>query len=257
MAHEYDSSSFVSQSFQRISTCYADCFCNHCFCCCFFVCIDLGNICTYCTQKRLSDLNRFKLIFYTCDSVCQLGILSAVHQVCRLDHKVLNTIVDRTLQRLIYVVDGLTVTSQYVVDDDLSSKCSSYGPIRISFCQSLLYAADICCTAIVEGCTKAYNQQLVLTDLILIQRIVCGCIACVQTEVIRIIKHLFLLIAQCIICCLCCCTISLCGLCPFLNLDLFDQTVYLCYCSVFSCCTCFFYCTYSFICSGSCCFRCA
>ena len=53
-----------------------------------------------------------------------------------------------------------------MVDDDLRSKCTSYGPVGICFLQCFFDAADILCTAVVKGSTKAYNKQFVFPDLI-------------------------------------------------------------------------------------------
>ena len=51
-------------------------------------------------------------------------------------------------------------------DDDLCSEGTSYGPVRICSLQSFLNASDILSTAVVEGSTKAYNQKLILADLV-------------------------------------------------------------------------------------------
>ena len=52
------------------------------------------------------------------------------------------------------------------VDDDLCGKCTSYRPVRICGLQGFLDTSDIFCTAAVEGSTKAYYQQFVVTDVI-------------------------------------------------------------------------------------------
>ena len=49
-----------------------------------------------------------------------------MHQMCRLNNKVFNSIVYCTLQCLLHVVNLLIITGLYVIDDDLSCKCSSY-----------------------------------------------------------------------------------------------------------------------------------
>ena len=59
-------------------------------------------------------------------SITQFVVLSAVHQVSRLYNQILNFVGNCTVERLLHVVNLLAVTSLYVVDDDLSSECSSY-----------------------------------------------------------------------------------------------------------------------------------
>jgi hypothetical protein len=66
----------------------------------------------------------------------------------------------------------LVITRLYMVDDDLSGKCTSYRPIRICFLKGILDSLDILCTAVIEGSTEADYQKLILSDLILISRVV-------------------------------------------------------------------------------------
>ena len=91
-----------------------------------------------------------------------------------LDNKVLYTIGNCSVKSLLYVIDLNAVTSLDVVDDDLSCECSSYGPVRICSLESLFYSADILGAAIIERSTEAYNEKLVLTDLVLVKGIVSG-----------------------------------------------------------------------------------
>ncbi len=89
-----------------------------------------------------------------------------MHQVSRLDNQVLHAIAYGSFQCLIHVVDLLVIAGLYMVDDDLCGEGTSYGPVRICSLQSFLNASDILSTAVVEGSTKAYNQKLILADLV-------------------------------------------------------------------------------------------
>ena len=153
----------------------------------------------------------------------------------RLYHQVFNAIVNGTLKSLIHIVDLLVISCLYMVDDDLSGKCSSYRPIRICFLQSILDALDILCTAVVEGSTKAYNQKLVLTDLIAVAGIVFGSVAGVTSEILRAclftFNQLFLSVSQLIPCFFGCGTVCIGGIGSLLNIDLIDQSCY-----IISCC---------------------
>ena len=80
----------------------------------------------------------------------------------------------------------LAVAGLDMVDDDLRGKGTSYGPIRICLCQSVFDTLDISYTAVIEGSTKAYYQQLVLTDLVLVFGIILGSVSGVASEVIRV-----------------------------------------------------------------------
>ena len=121
-----------------------------------------------------------------------------------------------------------------MVDDDLCCKCSSYRPVRISFCKSILDSFDILCTAVIEGSTKAYYQKLVLTDLILVTWIVFGSVSCVTSEVIRIsvlaLYQFFLGVCQSIPCFFGCLAVLICCVRSLLNIDLVDQSCYIVSC---------------------------
>ena len=78
-----------------------------------------------------------------------------MHQMCRLYNQILHTICDCTVKCLLHVIDLLTVSCLYVVDNNLCGEGSSYGPVRISFLQCILDALDILGTAVIEGSTEA------------------------------------------------------------------------------------------------------
>ena len=80
--------------------------------------------------------------------------------------QILYAVVNSTLQCLIHIIDFFTIPCLHMVDDDLRSKCTSYGPVGICFLKCFFDAADILCTAVVKGSTKAYNKQFVFPDLI-------------------------------------------------------------------------------------------
>ena len=153
----------------------------------------------------------------------------------RLYNKVLYAIINCTLKCLIHIVDLLIVSCLYMVDDDLCSKCSSYCPVRISCLQCILDALDILGTAVIEGSTKAYNQDLIVTNLICIPRIILGSITCIASEVLRAclfaLYQLLLCIGQCIPCFLCSGAVCIRCIGSFLYVNFIDQS-----CNIVSSC---------------------
>ena len=228
VSHEDDGCAFFSQDIQGIRACNVDCFINCSLSDSFLVSVDVISVFADFAQQRLSNLDGINLICELIHITHQLIILCAVHQVCRLDDQVLNAIVNCSLQSLLGIVDLLTVTCVDVVDDDLSCECSSDTPVRIRFSQSSLNTTDICGSAVIEGCTEGYHQQLILADVITVERIILGSIACVQSEVIRIVQFFLLLIAQCIISSLG--SFAQCRrvICPLLDLDGLDRFIACC-----------------------------
>ena len=155
-----------------------------------------------------------------------------MHQVCRLDYQVLYSVVCGSLKGLLNVVDLLAVTRVDVVDDDLSCECSSDRPVRICFLKGFLDSADIFSAAVIEGCSEAYNEELVFAYVILIKRIILGCIACISSEVVRACFFTFnlclLLVCQRIPGCLCGLALSISLICVVLNIDGIDQSCAFC-----------------------------
>ncbi len=77
----------------------------------------------------------FKLVAVACNCFAQLIIFCAVHQMSRLYDQILYTVINSTLQCLIHIIDFFTIPCLHMVDDDLRSKCTSYGPVGICFLQ--------------------------------------------------------------------------------------------------------------------------
>ena len=86
--------------------------------------------------------------------------------MCRLYNQILNTICNGSVKCLIYVINLLSISCLYMIDDDLRCKCSSYRPVRICFDERLLDSTDIFYTAVIEGSTKAYYKKFILPNLI-------------------------------------------------------------------------------------------
>ena len=137
-------------------------------------------------EQRLGDLDGLDFILIGLSGRTELVVLRAVHEVRRLDHEMLDAVVDGTLQRLVHVVDLLAITRLDVIDDDLRSEGTTNRPVRIRRLQRLLDAADILRTAVVEGGTEAHDEKLLLADTVLVQRIVLAGIPGVAAEIIRI-----------------------------------------------------------------------
>ena len=166
VSHEYESSSVFLCSVKAFVACSFYCLCCNCLCNRFFIAV-YGIVCrAHFTQKRLGDGYGFKLVAVACNRFAQFVIFCTVHQMSRLYDQILYTVINSTLQCLIHIIDFFTIPCLHMVDDDLCTKCTSYGPVGICFLQCFFDAADILCTAVVKGSAKAYNKQFVFPDLI-------------------------------------------------------------------------------------------
>ena len=234
MSHEYKCSASLSCCIHAVESGFLTSFICDCLSNCFLVIIDNSCIISNLTKHWLCNCYRLKFIFISVNSFCHLIILSAMHQMCRLNNKILNALLYCTVKSLLHVVDILTISCLNMVDDDLCCKCSSYRPVRISFCKGIFDSLDILSTAVIEGSTKAYNKKLVLTNLILVTRIILGSISCITSEVIRIsilaFYQLFLCVCQGIPCFFSCLAVLICCICSLLNVDLVDQICYIISC---------------------------
>ena len=166
MSHEYECCSVFFGCFQIIVSCIFYCFCCDVFCYFFFIIIDCLCVSSNFSKKRLCDLYRIKLICIFINGFCQLIVFCSVHQVGWLYYQVLYSVFYCTVQCLLHVVDVFTISCFYMVDDDLCCERSSYRPVRICSCKGFFNSSDICCTAVIEGCSEAHYQQFVLTDFI-------------------------------------------------------------------------------------------
>jgi len=166
MSHKYESSAVLCCCIQTVIICRFYCLCRDCFCNGLFVLVDYGSVTSNLAKQRLCDGYGLKFIFIAIYCFFQLVVLCAVHQMSRLNNQFFHAIAYSSFQCLIYVVDLLVIAGLYMVDDDLCSEGTSYGPVRICSLQSFLNASDILSTAVVEGSTKAYNQKLILADLV-------------------------------------------------------------------------------------------
>ena len=234
MSHEYECCASLSCCIHAVkSGLFASRICD-CLSNGFLVIIDHSCIVSNLTEHWLCDSYRLEFIFIAIDRFCHLIVLSTMHQMGRLYNQILNTILYCTVKSLLHVIDHFIISCLYMVDDDLCCKCSSYRPVRISFCKSILDSLDILCTAVIEGSTKAYNKKFILTDLILVTRIVLGSISCVTSEIIRIciltLYQFFLSICQSIPCFFGCLAVLICCVVSFLYIDLVDQSCYIICC---------------------------
>ena len=259
MSHEYECCTSICCCLHIIESCFlASCICD-CLSNCFLVIVNYCSVIAYFTKHWLCDCNRFEFIFVFVNSIYHLIILCTMHQMCRLYNKVLNTVIYCTVKCLLHVIDCFIISCFYMVDDDLCCECTSYRPVRICFCKSIFNSFDILCTAIVEGCTKAYYQNFVLTDFVLVTWIIFGSITCITSKILWAcfftFNQFFLSICQFVPCFFCCFAVFISCVISFLNIDLVDQGCYfvscfliiirsfcciigsvLCFCSI--CCFC-------------------
>ena len=234
MSHEYKCCSVFCCCIYAVKSCFFYCCINKCLCNCFLVIVDHCSIFSDFTKHWLCDCNGFKFIFILIDCFYHLIIFCSMHKMCRLYNQVLNSVVNCTLECLIHVVNCFVISCLYMVDDDLCCESSSYSPVRISFCQSVFDSLDILCTAVIERSTKAYYKDFILTDLVLIARIIFGSIPCVTSEIFRAcffaFYQFFLCICQCIPCFFGSFAVLICCVSSFLNIDLVDQCCYIICC---------------------------
>ena len=159
-----------------------------------------GHILADFAQKRLRHADGLEIARHCSHGFHELVVLRAVHQVRRLNDEILHAVCLRARQCLVDIVDDFLIAGLHMVDDDLGRKRPAHGPVRIGLLNGLLDPADILCAAVVEGGAEAHHQDLVLADLIRVQRIVQGGVACVAAEIIGIrlfsFHHLLLGISQ-------------------------------------------------------------
>ena len=245
MSHEYKCGSIFCSCFHAVISSFFYSFICDCLSNSSFVIVDNGSVIANLTKHWFSDCYRFKFIFVSINSFYHLIVLSTMHKMCRLNYKILNTVCYCTVKCLLHVINLLIISCLYMVDNDLSGKCSSYRPIRECFCKSILDSFDILCTAVVKGSTKAYYKKLILTDLVLITRIILGSITCVTSEILWTclfsLYKLFLSICKGIPCFFSFLALLICIICSLLNINSIDKCCYfisrflICICSVISC----------------------
>ena len=231
MAHEYKCGAILSSCIYTVIACLRNSLACDCFCYCLLIIINNGCILTYFAEHRLCDRYGFKFVLVCINGLYHLVILCTMHQMCRLYNQVLDTICDCTVKCLLHVIDLLTVSCLYVVDDNLCGEGSSYGPVRISFLQCILDALDILCTAVIEGSTEADYKQLVFSDLILVARIILRSISGITAKILRAcllaLYKCLLCIGQCVPCSLCLFTLCIGVIRALLYIDRIDQGCYL------------------------------
>ena len=119
------------------------------------------------------------------ERLLQLIVLLALHEMRGLHNEFLHAVLLGALQRLLHVVNLLAVTSQNVVQNNLRGKRAAHTVIRECLCKVTLNAADILCAAVVIRGAEAHNQDFLLTDFVLIARVILAHISGVQTEIFR------------------------------------------------------------------------
>ena len=127
-----------------------------------------------------------------------------------------------------------------MIDNDLCGKCPADCPVRICCLNGFFHTTDICDTAVIKRCTKAYDKDFIISDIILIQRIILGSITGISAEIIRICiftgNKCFLCICQLVPCFFCSSTLLIGFICSFLNINSINQFCYLiCSCLIVFC----------------------
>ena len=93
--------------------------------------------------------------------------------MCRLDYKIFDSVINRTVKCFCHIINGNAISSLYMINDDMACKASSDGIIFTEFfIKLILDCTDRQTTAVVKACTKTYNKQLVVTNFILITNII-------------------------------------------------------------------------------------
>ena len=259
MAKKYKCCAILCSCFHTVKSCFLNCRICNCLSNCCFIFINHSCIIPNLAKHRLCNCNGFKFVLILFKNLCHLVIFSSMHEMCRLHHKILYSIFHCAVKSLLHIVNHFPVSCLNVVDDDLSSKCSSYGPVRISFLQSVFNSFNVLNTAVVIGGSKAYYQKLVLANLICIACIIFGSVSGVQSKVIRAgilaFHQLFLCIGKGIPGFFCSFTVIICCFCSFLNINFVDQRCHIVCCLLICICA-FFSCSFSFLSRSFCCCFC-
>ena len=97
----------------------------------------------------------------------------------RLHDQSFYSVIQSPVKRLFYIVDGHIVPFLHMVNDNLACKSSSHG-IFLSelFIHRLLDCPDGETPVIIVARSKAYYQQFLFPDIILISRIIQICVSC-------------------------------------------------------------------------------
>jgi len=97
MSHEYKCGTVFSCRIQGIITCLCNCLCRDRLCNGFLIVIDYCCIFANLAEQRLCDCNGCKLIAVLLYRFHQFVILCAMHQMGRLNHKVLHPVCHRAV----------------------------------------------------------------------------------------------------------------------------------------------------------------
>ena len=111
------------------------------------------------------------------DLVDHVVVLKAGHQVGGLDDQGGDPVLHGPIQGLGDVVDDFVVPAEHMVDDDLAGEAPAHVDAGEGFDHSGLNGADGLPAAVVEAGAEGDDQELVLTDAVLVQGIVQGGVA--------------------------------------------------------------------------------
>ena len=76
-------------------------------------------------KKRITDYNLIKCICIIANFIYNICILQTIHQMCRLDYKILNAVIHCTVKGFCHIINGNAISSLYMINDDLACKASS------------------------------------------------------------------------------------------------------------------------------------
>ena len=78
--------------------------------------------------------------------------------MCRLNHKIFNTVIHRTVKSFCNIIDYYTITALHMINNNLTCKASSYRIVRKRIFYCFLNSPDRQTAIIVKTCTKADNH---------------------------------------------------------------------------------------------------
>ena len=137
-------------------------------------------------QQGFRYLHRFEVSFMSLHHLAKFIIFRPVHEVGGLNDEILHPVRLGTGQGLIHIVNLFPVPGIDMIDDNLGRKSPSYGISGISCSQGLFHPTDIFHPAVVEGSAEGNGQKLVLSDSVLIQRVIHGSISCIPPEIVGV-----------------------------------------------------------------------
>ena len=125
-------------------------------------CISCKSVCKGCIvcigcKERSTNGNLVKLPLIFVNNCHKIIIFKTAHNVCRLNYKLLNAVINKSVESLFNIVDSCTAVFLDNINYDLACKCTSYFVIRVCLLDRIFNCTDRHLSVIIKACTKAYR----------------------------------------------------------------------------------------------------